>query len=122
MVSPFLGISEWADPYSGLTFSKKAGIIQIPDGRDLTGIKKHIRLNQLIMVGGDLTSYVEATKPLAEAEQVDAKPSNVKEEVKQVEKQVEQIEKQEEEIPKEEVSKKETHTTKTSGTRTKKKN
>jgi hypothetical protein len=56
-VSPFLGVSEWVDPHSGITFSKSAGVIDIPDGTNLTGIKKHIRLNQLIFVGG---TFVEA--------------------------------------------------------------
>jgi hypothetical protein len=53
-VSPFLGVSEWVDPHSGITFSKKAGFIEIPDGTDLTNIKKYIRLNQLIFVGGTI--------------------------------------------------------------------
>ena len=51
-VSPYLGVSEWVDPYSKITFSKQAGDITIPDSTDLTGIKKHIRLNQLFLTEG----------------------------------------------------------------------
>lgn len=61
-VSPFLNIPEWHDSYSGLTFSKSAGVITIPDGLDLTGIKKNIRLNQLFVVSGDISKYKEIKK------------------------------------------------------------
>jgi hypothetical protein len=30
-VSPFLGVSEWVEPHSGITFSKSGGVIDIPD-------------------------------------------------------------------------------------------
>jgi outer membrane biosynthesis protein TonB len=90
-VSPFLGISEWTDPISGITFSKKAGVISIPDGTDLTGIKKHIRLNQLIFVGGNFVeapSVVEAPKgpeivkePEPEVEEPKAKEPETTDEV-----------------------------------------
>lgn len=69
-VSPFIGISEWKDSYSGITFSKKAGVIKIPDGLDLTGVKKHIRLNQLILIGGDLSEYKEAVKKQQESQPI----------------------------------------------------
>jgi hypothetical protein len=99
-VSPFIGISEWVDPHSGITFSKKAGAIQIPDGTDLTGIKKHIRLNQLIVVGGELT--LAPVKPVAEAPVIKAEETLKVEEVKPIE--VEPIE-DKIETPVEEVAK-----------------
>lgn len=113
-VSPYLGISEWVDPHSGITFSKKAGIIQIPDGADLTSINKYIRLNQLFVVGG--TQPVE--KPVVDTPVIEVEKSLKAEEVKQIE--VEPIKVEVEKID-EEVVKEAAPVVKT-GNRTKKKN
>ena len=80
-VSPFLGISEWVDPRSGITFSKKAGHIGIPDGTDMTNINKYIRLNQLIYISGSM-------KKLAPEPKIDSQePANEEISVEPIEKE-----------------------------------
>lgn len=95
-VSPYISISEWEDPYTGLTFSKKAGFIEIQDGLDLTGVKKHIRLNQLIIVGGDLVEYKEVKKSeqarAVEKVEVEKKPKVIDSDNRESEKEMIKVE------------------------------
>jgi hypothetical protein len=65
-VSPFFGGEDWTDIYTGIQFKKSThglSIYVIPDGLDLTGIRKSIRLNNLMLVEGDpsLNNIVEET-------------------------------------------------------------
>jgi hypothetical protein len=55
-VSPFFGGKSWVDEYTGIKFEKSThglAIYEIPEGYDLTGIKKSLRLNNLMLVEGD---------------------------------------------------------------------
>lgn len=55
-VSPFFGGKSWVDEYTGIKFEKSIhglAIYEIPDGYNLTGIKRSLRLNNLMLVEGD---------------------------------------------------------------------
>jgi hypothetical protein len=63
-VSPFFGGKSWVDEYTGIKFEKSTyglSIYEIPEGYNLTGIKKSLRLNNLMLVEGDpsLNNIVE---------------------------------------------------------------
>jgi hypothetical protein len=82
-LSPFFGGTEYTDEVSGLTFeNRKDGSIAIYDVTkelDLSGIRKAIRLNVLLLVEGGLPK--EDVAPIAEVEKAEEKVEETKSEV-----------------------------------------
>lgn len=78
-VSPFYGGEGWTDEKTGITFQKdKSGFMStyiIPEGADLSGIRKAIQLNALILLEGTIEDS-------GTAKEKEESKTEVKEEVK----------------------------------------
>lgn len=61
-VSDFYHGTGWYDPKSKMTFTKKDGVISVPDGVNMYNINRYINLNNLIVV--------EENKPIVEKETI----------------------------------------------------
>lgn len=92
MVSPFYGGEEWTDEGTGVVFkqsrSGEVATYTIPADADLSGVRKAVRLNTLVLVSGSL----EDTKaPAVKEEPKQTKEADkVVEEVKAEEVKVEE--------------------------------
>lgn len=98
MVSPFFGGESVKDEVTGMEFKKDERfptIYSVPEGTDLTGIKRLVQKNILFAVSG-LELEDQKTKKTVKLENVvskqkeEPKPEPVKEEVKEVEDIVEE--------------------------------
>lgn len=99
MVSPFFGGDVVVDEVTGMEFKKDERfptIYNVPEGTDVTGIKKLVQKNILFAVSG-LELEDQKTKKTVKLENVVSKkkeapkPEPVKEEVKEVEAIVEEV-------------------------------
>ena len=98
MVSPFFGGDVVVDEVTGMEFKKDERfptIYNVPEGTDVTGIKKLVQKNILFAVSGlELDAQKEKKtvklENVVSKEKVEAKPEPVKEEVKEIEAIVEE--------------------------------
>lgn len=86
-VSPFYGGEDWTDELTRITFEKNArglNVYSIPADLDLTGIRKAIRLNALILVEGNIGEFNEVKDIVIET------PAKVEEPKEEVKKEIEE--------------------------------
>lgn len=85
IVSPFYGGEEWLDEATNITFKQNrtgyAEIYTVPEGKDLSGIRKAINLNALVLVEGTLSDLAKVEAPKVETPKVEVKEPEVKVEV-----------------------------------------
>lgn len=83
MVSPFYSGEGWLDKSTGINFEpNKTGqpaIYSIPEGKDLSGIKKAIQINSLFLVEGTIEELkeIEVKEPKKEEEKEEPKEEPV---------------------------------------------
>jgi len=84
-VSPFFGGDNWTDEQTNITFEKNPrglNVYSIPTELDLTGIKKAIQLNALIVVEDNVGMFNEVNDIVVEAPKEEVKAEEPAEEVK----------------------------------------
>lgn len=80
-VSPFYGGEDWTDEATNITFSvnpRGLNVYSIPANLDLSGIRRAIRLNSLILVEGNVGDFNEVEEIVVEEPVTEAPKEEVK--------------------------------------------
>lgn len=84
-VSPFYGGESWTDEKTGITFEtnpRGLNVYSIPANADTRGIQRAIRLNQLMLVEGEIEKYNEVNEVVVDEVKEEAPVVEEKEEAK----------------------------------------